>query len=74
MKKDTAAKATENLKNGILEGCAVSCTQSAKVLRLVADKADAAAEYCKSKQTGKFSFGLKFSLGDHEFKFGAAKA
>lgn len=63
-----------NLKNGVLEASAISCTQTAKVLRAAAQKCDDAAKYCKSKQTGKFSWGISFRLGDNVHRFGNAKA
>ena len=61
---------TRNLKNGILEGSAIFCEGSAKVLREVADKADSAAKYCRDNQTGKFTFGFSFKLGSNVYKFG----
>lgn len=62
----------ENIKNGILEASAASCTGAAKVLRAAADKCEQAAKYCESKKTGKFTFGMKFTIGDHEFNLGNA--
>ena len=62
----------ENLKNGILEGASATCSGTAKVLRAAADKCEQAAKYCESKKTGKFTFGFKFTLGDHEFNLGNA--
>lgn len=73
-KKQPSMLSGENAKNGILQLSAVSCTGTAKVLRAAADQCDAAAKYCKSKQTGTFTWGISFQLGDHVHKFGNAPA
>ena len=62
----------DEMKDLILEACEVCCSNTAKGLRMAADKADAAAVYCKSQQSGKLSFGIKIKLGDHEFNLGKA--
>ena len=64
----------ENIKNGVLEASAQSCKGAASALRAAADQCDKAAKYCKSKQTGKFSWGISFRLGDNVHRFGNAKA
>lgn len=63
----------ENIKNGVLEASVQTCTGTAKVLRAAADQCDKAAKYCKSKQTGKFTWGISFRLGDNVHKFGNAR-
>jgi hypothetical protein len=60
----------DRMKDLFLEGCAIGCSNTAKLLKLAADRADAAAAYCKAKQTGTFSLGIKLKLGDHEFGLG----
>lgn len=71
-KKNASTVTSDQVKDVILETTAVMCKGSAMAMRYAADKAEDAAKYCRSHKTGKFSFGLKFSVGDHEFCYGSA--